>query len=72
MYKQTYGYEFELGRGKNYSVNQVLQMFQQTAEYLPARPGEALTTLNTDNTAREVLGWEPTRNLTDYLKEVIK
>lgn len=72
MYKQTYGYEFELGRGKNYSVNEVLQMFQQTAEYLPARPGEALTTLNTDNTAREVLGWEPTRNLTDYLKEVIK
>jgi UDP-glucose 4-epimerase len=72
MYKQTYGYEFELGRGKNYSVNQVLQMFQQTAEYLPARPGEALTTLNTDNTAREVLGWEPTRNLTDYLKEVIQ
>ena len=72
MYKQTYGYEFELGRGKNYSVNEVLQMFQQTAEYLPARPGEALTTLNTDNTAREVLGWKPTRNLTDYLKEVIK
>ena len=72
MYKQTYGYEFELGRGRNYSVNEVLQMFQQTAEYLPARPGEALTTLNTDNTAREVLGWEPTRNLTDYLKEVIK
>ena len=72
MYKQTYGYEFELGRGKNYSVNEVLQMFQQTAEYLSARPGEALTTLNTDNTAREVLGWKPTRNLTDYLKEVIK
>jgi UDP-glucose 4-epimerase len=72
MYKQTYGYEFELGRGKNYSVNEVLQMFQQTAEYFPARPGEALTTLNTDNTAREVLGWKPTRNLTDYLKEVIK
>ena len=72
MYRQTYGYEFELGRGKNYSVNEVLQMFQQTAEYFPARPGEALTTLNTDNTAREVLGWKPTRNLTDYLKEVIK
>lgn len=72
MYKQTYGYEFELGRGKNYSVNEVLQMFQQTAEYFPTRPGEALTTLNTDNTAREVLGWKPTRNLTDYLKEVIK
>lgn len=72
MHEHAYGYEFELGRGKNYSVNQVLQMFNQTAEYLPARPGEALTTLNTDSTAEDILGWVPTYNLEDYLKEVLK
>lgn len=71
MQKQAYGYEFELGRGKNYSVNEVLNMFNQSADYLPARPGEALTTLNTDSTAREILGWVPSCNLEDYLKEVI-
>jgi len=71
MQKQAYGFEFELGRGKNYSVNEVLQMFHQTADYLPARPGEALTTLNTDCTAKEILGWNPSRNLEDYLKELI-
>jgi len=71
MQKQAYGFEFELGRGKNYSVNEVLQMFYQTADYLPARPGEALTTLNTDSTAREILGWNPSRNLENYLKELI-
>ena len=71
MQKQTYGFEFELGRGKNYSVNEVLQMFYQTADYLPARPGEALTTLNTDSTAKEILGWNPSRNLEDYLKKLI-
>jgi UDP-glucose 4-epimerase len=71
MQKQAYGFEFELGRGKNYSVNEVLQMFYQTADYLPARPGEALTTLNTDSTAKEILGWNPSRNLEDYLKELI-
>ena len=72
MHEHAYGYEFELGRGKNYSVNQVLQMFNQTAEYLPARPGEALTTLNTDSTAEEILGWRPICNLEDYLKEALK
>ncbi len=71
MQKQAYGFEFELGRGKNYSVNEVLQMFHQTANYLPPRPGEALTTLNTDSTAKEILGWNPSRNLEDYLKELI-
>ena len=71
MQKQAYGFEFELGRGKNYSVNEVLQMFYQTADYLPARPGEALTTLNTDSTAKEILGWNPSRNLEDYLKKLI-
>jgi UDP-glucose 4-epimerase len=71
MYKQAYGYEFELGRGKNHSVNEVLKMFNQIADYLPAQPGEALITLNTDPTAAEVLGWNPSRNLEDYLRKIL-
>ena len=70
--RQAYGYEFELGRGKNLSVNEVLELFNKPATYLPERPGEARVTLNTDTTAKEVLGWNPERDLKDYLKEELK
>ena len=70
--RQAYGYEFELGKGKNLSVNEVLELFNKPATYLPERPGEARVTLNTDTTAKEVLGWNPERDLKDYLKEELK
>jgi hypothetical protein len=31
MEKEAWGYEFELGRGKNYSVNEVADMFGVSA-----------------------------------------
>ena len=37
-------------------------------EYIPARPGEARVTLNTDQTASKVLGWDPKINIEDYIK----
>jgi len=63
-----YGYDFELGRGKNISVNEVAKMMNITPSYKPAKPGEARHTLNIDNTASDVLGWNPKINLIDYLK----
>lgn len=72
MYEQRkFGYEFELGRGKNYSVNEIAKMMNITPTYEPAKPGEARNTLNTDTTANEILGWEPKRNIEDYIKTVI-
>lgn len=71
MEQQSYGTDFELGRGKNYSVNEVASMFGIEPVYKEAKPGEARITLNTDTTAKEVLGWSPTINLEDYLKEVL-
>jgi|TARA_B100000780_G_scaffold139082_1_gene97377 UDP-glucose 4-epimerase len=68
MEKEAYGYEFELGRGKNYSVNEVAEMFGITPEYEANKKGEAQNTLNTDTTAYDVLGWEPKINLKNYLK----
>jgi UDP-glucose 4-epimerase len=69
MEKQAYGYEFELGRGKNYSVNEVAKMFGINPIYKEAKPGEARNTLNQDNTAREILGWNPQKDLLDYIKK---
>lgn len=68
MDKKAYGYEFELGRGKNYSVNEVAEMFEIIPTYELPKDGEAKETLNTSTKAKSVLGWEPKKELLDYIK----
>lgn len=65
--KAVYGHIFELGRGKNYSVNEIAKMLNINPIYKPLKPGEARNTLNTDTLAYSLLGWEPKINLEDYL-----
>lgn len=65
----AWGYEFELGRSKNYSVNDIAKMYGITnIEYKQDKPGEAQETLCTDMTAHQVLGWKPMLNVEDYIK----
>jgi len=66
--QEAYGYEFELGKGKNYSVNEVASMFNIEPTYREGKPGEARDTLNTDKTAKEILGWVAKKELFDYIK----
>jgi hypothetical protein len=40
--------------------------------YTDGKPGEARDTLNTSSTANWVLGWDPRRELEDYLKEIFR
>jgi len=68
MDQSKYGYEFELGRGQNHSVNEIAEMFGIKPTYEDDKPGEAQTTLNTDMTANLVLGWKPEKNIVDYIK----
>jgi UDP-glucose 4-epimerase len=70
MEKEPYGYEFELGRGKNYSVNEVAKMFGIDPLYESAKKGEAKDTLNKSTLAKDILGWNPTKNLEDYIKNI--
>jgi UDP-glucose 4-epimerase len=65
--QQAYRFIFELGRGENYSVNEVAKMLNINPTYKPSKPGEARDTLNTDTSAQSLLGWEPKINLEDYL-----
>ena len=68
----AWGYEFELGRSKNYSVNDIAEMYGiADAVYQADKPGEAQETLCTDMTAHQVLGWEPTLNIEDYIKDYL-
>ena len=69
--KGAWGYSFELGRGKNYSVNEVADMFNIKPIYQNDKPGEAQITLNDDIVAKEILDWEARINLEDYIKEEV-
>ena len=70
--QNAWGYEFELGRGENFSMNELIDFIGTVPKYIPARPGEARITLNTDTTAKEVLGWNPEINIVDYIKNEFK
>ena len=61
---------FELGRGENYSINVIAQSFDAGYTYIPKRPGEVQETLCTDTKARELLGWNPTIDILDYIEGV--
>lgn len=67
---EAYGHTFELGRGKNYSVNEVADLFGIKPEYKPAKPGEARNTLCEDTSATEYLGWIPQKDLVYYIKQL--
>ena len=72
MNRKSYGYVFELGRGKNYSVKEIADMFGKEIIYQPDKKGEALITLCTDMLAYDILEWEPKRNIDDYIKNYKK
>lgn len=67
------GEVFNLGRSHNYSINEVAAMFEPVGmEYLPARAGEAKSTLADISFSKSRLRWEPKVNLPDYVGGFLK
>jgi len=69
--KDAWGNTFELGRGKNYSIKDIADVFGKDVVYEDNKPGEADVTLCDYSVAKEVLGWEPTINIEDYIKDYL-
>jgi len=63
---------FELGRGINHSINEIVDMFEAKRAYIPARAGEYDKTLCDYTKTQQILGWYPVKDLQDYIKEAIK
>ena len=63
---------FELGSGKNYSINEVADMFDKyyIREYIPTRKGEYDVTLADYSLAKDVFDWKPTKDLSDYINSI--
>lgn len=63
------GEVFNIGAGRNFSINELAQMISTKYQYLPARPGEARETLADNQKARKILGWSPARKLEDFIQQ---
>ena len=68
MEQKEYNHIFELGRGKNYSVNEVANMMGILPIYKENKPGEAQNTLADSSWANIILNWEPKIDLEKYIK----
>ena len=60
---------FSLGKGKNFSINELAKMFGGSVEYITSRPGEARITLADYSKMHEKTGWEPKQKLENYVKQ---
>lgn len=66
------GEVFSLGKGKNFSINELAKMFGGDVRYIPPRPGEARNTLADYSEVHEKTGWKPKRDLEGYIKGWLK
>jgi len=64
-----YGEIFNIGSGKNYSINEIASMISPNQIQIPARPGESRETLADSSKAKSILSWTPTVSLENYIKE---
>lgn len=65
---------WELGTGKNYSINEVADMFVEKfgceKQYIPNQKGNYRETLRENNDAIERLGWKPSDKLRQYIQSL--
>lgn len=74
MSKEKHEDAWEFGTGKNYSLNEVYEMFKNkfnvNCVYIPQQKGNYRNTLRENNDAVERLGWSPTDKLRDYINSL--
>ncbi len=66
---EHYGEIFNVGTGTNHSVLELAAMISDNTVMIEPRVGEAYITLADNSKIKEVLGWIPTKNIEDYVKE---
>ena len=68
---EAYGQVYNVGTGKNYSVNEIAKMFNTETTYIPARPGEARISLANADKIYKTFAWKPEVVLEDWIKEAL-
>jgi|TARA_R100000278_G_scaffold98681_1_gene75602 UDP-glucose 4-epimerase len=62
--------EFQLGTGVDYSILEIANAFDHHFEFIDARRGDRPKGLADISTTKDVLGYEPTYNIIDYIKSL--
>ena len=60
---------YNLGTGRNYSINQLVEFFMSDSVNIPLRPGEARLSIADISKTKNDLDWEPTHSLREYIKQ---
>lgn len=61
------GEVYNVGSGKNYSIQEIANAISDNQVYLPERSGEATTTLADISRIGEVIGWKPEIDVMDWI-----
>ena len=62
------GEVFNVGSGKNYSVQEIADLISKNQVYLPKREGEMDTTLANIDKIGSIIGWKPEVDVMDWIK----
>jgi UDP-glucose 4-epimerase len=68
----AFGSVYNVGSGKNYSVNQLAKMISSSIHFIPPRIGEARETLANYQKIKDTFAWVPTIALEDWISGEIK
>jgi UDP-glucose 4-epimerase len=67
----AFGQLYNVGNGKNYSVNEIAAIISKNTVFIPPRIGEARETLSDTTKFRSVFKWSPTVSLDHWIKSAI-
>ena len=62
------GEVFNVGSGKNYSIQEIADLISPEQKYLPKREGEMETTLANIDKIKSVIGWVPEVDVLEWIK----
>lgn len=65
---ELYGTVFNVGTGKNYSINEIAKNISDNTINIPPRVGESKVSLCNNEKLVKVLGWEPTMDILSWIK----
>jgi len=65
--QEAFGQVYNVGCGKNYSVNELAAMISDDTVNIPPRPAEARLSLANNQKLHETFGWRPSMKLEDWI-----
>lgn len=68
---EKYGQVYNVGTGKNYSVNEIAEQISDNIINIPPRVGEARTSLADISKIKSALGWEPKTDIRKWILSYI-